>query len=57
MYRYVGLRYQYGTSDLHHTYGVVVLLSVQSNMALDGVRTGPSYGWYTATIDDYYSEE
>ena len=57
MYRYAGLRYQYGTSAIHHTYGVVVLLSGRSNLSLDGERSGPSYGWNTATIDDYYSEE
>ena len=54
--RYAGLRYQCGTSALHHTYGVVVLLSGPSNLSLDGERSGPSYGWNTATLGDYYSE-
>ena len=52
MYRYAGRRYQYGTAAFHHPYGVVVLLSAPSNLSLDGERSGPSYGWNTATVDD-----
>ena len=57
VYRYAGRGCQYGTSGLHHTYGVVVLVGGPSNLSVDGERSRPSYGWNTATIDDYYSEE
>ena len=55
--RYAWLRDHYVTSALPHTYGVAVLMSGPSNLSVDGERSGPSYGWNTTTIDDYYSEE
>ena len=57
VYRYGVLVYHYGLSALPHTSGVVVLPSGPSKLSCDGQRIGPSYGWNTATLHDYCSEE
>ena len=57
MYSYAGLTYHYGTSALHHTYGVVVMLSGPSNLSIDGARSGTYNSWLPAAIAIYYSEE